>query len=101
MSDKPKYYQITAERNEISTNDDWLEISPSKDYSFLGMKGIKQMHYLGTEPDLLFRASVVQSQEKVYFSRDCYNIIDLCGDVGGVLQILLVVLAAILSNFSE
>ena len=90
------------QKNFISTEDYWVpvETTYSGDY-YTVSKVIDRPFVLGKFPGEILKVSSFLQDEAIFYKREIFNILDLIGDMGGVVEIIIISVGVILYPISE
>lgn len=95
-------FHINIKLGEIEHQDDILQIIPIKPKQFFlsFANTIAFVHPLNM-PNTVVSFSLFLNDEKVFFARRVYSILDLLGDIGGIIGAIEIVFGFLLSSYTE
>jgi len=90
------------QKNFIETEDYWVPVSGSYEGDYYTVaKVIDKPTIPGKFGSELLRVSIFLQDEAVFYQREVYNLLDLVGDMGGVVEIIVIVFGVILYPIAE
>jgi hypothetical protein len=90
------------QKNFITTHDFWVPVGPNYDGTFFKIARLVNRNYNKEKfPGELLRISLYLQEEAIFFEREVYNLLDLVGDMGGVIQVITIVFGIILYPIAE
>ena len=101
---KVRMKDINLRQNLIETSDSLLKsLSPSYKSTFydVGLVSTTEYPTLAGMPGVLYAMNFFIDAVKISHSREVYNILDLIGDLGGVLEVIIFVFGVFLFPISE
>jgi hypothetical protein len=63
---------VNIQRRFIETEDDWSGITPSSEYEFIDVLGVKQQFKVSKDPNLLLQVRFALEVEKMNITRTAY-----------------------------
>jgi hypothetical protein len=89
-------------KNFISTKDYWVPVAETYEGTFFKIAGLIERPYItGKFPGELLRVSSYLQEEAAFNEREVYNLIDLIGEMGGVVEIIVIVFGVIIYPISH
>ena len=92
---------MNFQKRNIETEDDWSGLSNVQEYEYFHILGTNQNYNAIKDQDLLLEFVLRLDSETMDITRSAYPLTDLFGDIGGVLQIITIVMALLLASYSE
>ena len=93
---------MNLRENSVETEDSFLSLgfNGQNEYTFFDVndKSITEKPYTD---NIYFSAEVFIDETVIYHSRSIYGLLDLFGDIGGVLQVLQIFLAFFIVPYNE
>ena len=94
------YQMIT--KNFISTKDSWFPNIETYSGEFYKITEIVHRPYHPEKfPNEIFRASSYLQSEATYYEREVFNFVDLIGELGGVVEIIIIVFGILIYPISK
>ena len=89
-------------KNFITTKDTWLPLKETLSGTFFKMVTLTDRPYIpGKFPGELLRCSTYLQEEAAFHEREVYNLMDLIGEMGGVVEIIVIVFGVIIYPISK
>ena len=89
-------------KNFISTKDSWFPNVESYCGQFFKISSLVDKPYNHAKfPNEVLRVSTYILEEATYYERDVYNLVDLIGEMGGVIEVIVIVFGVIIYPTSK
>ena len=95
---------INIQYNAVTLEDSMFQLGQYESHHFYNFQSTMRQKAFDTSfqnKDIIYKTSMMLSEIAVSHSRQIYDIIDLLGDLGGVMEVLLFVFGFIFFPFSE
>lgn len=100
--DETMYSVINIRRHNYKLNDNLFGINPSQEGVFYSAVPQRSINYnIGVTNDLFFRADFFLDARIDIYERTLRNFIDVLGDIGGIFEIIHLILSLPLTYFSK
>ena len=90
-------------KHEIQTMDNYLFVDiPTYEGSFFQISSmLRRPYHIDKMPGELFRCSLFLQSEKVLHQREIFNLLDLVGDLGGVIEVMILIFGIVFFPISK
>jgi hypothetical protein len=96
---------MNLRENSVETEDSFLSLgfNGQNSYSFFDVndKRLTEKPYIDPTDPIYFSAEIFIDETVIYHSRSVYGLLDLFGDIGGVLQVLQILSAFFIVPYNE